>query len=85
MPGTATTVALLTQDAQQGMAWLWFQAGVGKIRGMRRGTTTTTKNHLLPATKDEEGELGGEREAASGARCSPAVTPGEQSESEQPY
>lgn len=55
-------------DTQQGMAWLWFQAGAGKIRGMRRGTK---KNHLLPATKGEEGELWGrargEREAASAA------------------
>lgn len=36
-------------------AWLRFQTKEGKIRGMRGNK----KNHLLPATKGEEGEPGG--------------------------
>lgn len=63
VPGTATTVALLTQDAQRGMAWLWFQAGVGKIRGMRRGTKTKIISFQPQRAKRES--WGGEREAAS--------------------
>lgn len=67
-PGTATTVALLTQNTQQGMAWLWFQAGEGKIRGMRRGTTT--KKSSPSSHKGRRGRAGGrarggEQEAAS--------------------
>lgn len=61
-------------------AWLQFQTGEGKIRGMRGN-----KKKSSPSShKGRRGRAGGESERRR-ARCSPAVTPGEQSESEQPY
>lgn len=37
----------------------------GKNKRDEKGNKKKIKNHLLPATKGKEGELGGEREAAS--------------------